>query len=499
MKLFNPFQTRQWDAYTIANEPISSLDLMERAATQCVTWLLQHAGAQKRYVILCGKGNNGGDGLAIGRLLHDKGAAVTIYILEFGHLGSAEFQANLQCLHDKHIQPHFIQHASGFPDIQEPDLVIDALFGSGLNRPLEGLAASLVQYLNEAPAPIVAIDVPSGMLLEESSVAHPVVKAAYTLSFQQNKLAFLLAENEAFTGRVQVLDIGLHPRFSENTPYSLLELPDIKAVYQPRSPFGHKGSFGHVLLVGGAAGKMGAMVLSAKAALRAGAGLVSVLVPRVGYFVVQTAVPEAMCITDAGETMLTEFSFDSFRYQAVGIGPGMGTAPETLKAFTSLTSKLEYPVVLDADALNCLSQQPSLLSTLPKGSILTPHPKEFERLFGVCENDFARIKLAGEMAVQFGLYIILKGHHSFIATPDGNGFFNSTGNAGMATGGSGDVLTGILTALLGQGYTPLHTCMLGVYLHGLAGDIAVMEQSEEALVASDIVASLGVAFRQIRG
>lgn len=499
MKLFNPLQTRQWDAFTIANEPISSLDLMERAATQCVAWLLQHAGVQKRYVILCGKGNNGGDGLAIGRLLHEKGAAVTLYILEFGHLGSAEFQANLQRLHDRHLQPHFIQTQSGFPDIQETDLVIDALFGSGLNRPLEGLAASLVQYLNEGPAPIVAIDVPSGMLLKESSVALPVVKATYTLSFQQNKLAFLLAENEGFTGRVQVLDIGLHPHFPENTPYRLLELSDIKAVYQPRSAFSHKGSFGHVLLVGGAAGKMGAMVLSAKGALRAGAGLVSALVPRVGYFVVQTAVPEAMCITDAGETMLTEFSFDSFRYEAVGIGPGMGTAPETLKAFTTLISKLEYPVVLDADALNCLAQQPSLLSTLPKGSILTPHPKEFERLFGVCEDDFARIKLASEMAVQFGLHIILKGHHSFIATPDGDGFFNSTGNAGMATGGSGDVLTGILTALLGQGYTPLHACMLGVYLHGLAGDIAVVEQSEEALVASDIVASLGAAFRQIRG
>ncbi|SHE63440.1 NAD(P)H-hydrate epimerase [Cnuella takakiae] len=471
---------------------------MERAAAQCVQWLLQHKGGFNRYTIICGKGNNGGDGLAIGRLLQERGIEVVIYILEFGHLGSTDFQVNLQRLHDRHIQPHFIQTESGFPQLAPTDLVIDALFGSGLNRPLDGLAAALVNHLNAQGVPIISIDVPSGMLLEESSAQGPVIRAGHTLSFQNTKMAFLLPENGAFTGQVHVLDIGLHKGFSENAPYTLIDQKLVGTIYKSRSPFGHKGNFGHVLMVGGATGKMGAMVLSAKAALRAGAGLVSVLVPRIGYFVVQTAVPEAMCMTEAGEEKLTEFNIESFRYEAIGIGPGMGTAAETQKGFSTLLSNLEYPVVLDADALNCLAQQPTLLSTLPKGSILTPHQKEFERLFGICENDFARIQLAQEMARQYGLYIILKGHHSLVAAPDGQAFFNSTGNAGMATGGSGDVLTGILTSLLGQGYTSLHACILGVYLHGLAGDIGVQQLSEEALVAGDIVAHLGAAFRQIR-
>lgn len=499
MNLYSAAQIKEWDAFTIAREPIAPIDLMERAATQCVQWLLQNLGPQYHYVLVCGKGNNGGDGLAIARLLHLRGIAVTVYILEFGHLGSEEFQENLQRLHQYNIQPHFIQGAEGFPLLQENDVVVDALFGSGLNRPLSGLAAGLVQHLNKWARHIVSVDVPSGLLLDATSKGQAVIQAQHTLSFQATKMAFLLPENEMYVGQVAVLDIKLHKDFGPRPPYVMMDAPIARSIYRPRSRFGHKGNYGHVLLVGGSIGKIGAMALAAKASLRAGAGLCSVLVPRIGYYVLQTAVAEAMCLTDAGEERLTNIGLDTSPYSAIGIGPGMGTAAETLKAFTAFVSRQERLMVVDADALNCLAQEPALLSTLPKGSILTPHPKEFERLFGVADNDFERIEMARKMARQFGCYIILKGHHSFIAAPDGDGYFNSTGNAGMATGGSGDVLTGIVTALLAQGYTSLQAALLGVYIHGLAGDAAARSLSQEALVATDITEHLGHAFRQLHG
>lgn len=498
MNLYTPQQTREWDAYTIAHEPISAINLMERAAAASVQWLQQHMAAQKQFVVVCGSGNNGGDGLAVARILQQGGAHTSVYVLETGRAASEAFQVNLQRLQEVQLQPRFIQQTTDFPPITGDAVIIDALFGSGLNRPLEGLAAQLVAHLNTLPNTIVAIDVPSGLLLQEPAVDIPVVQARYTLSFQTTKMAFLMPESEPFTGTVVVLDIGLHPAFAAQPPYSLLTHALVQKAYQPRSRFGHKGSYGHVLLVGGALGKTGAMVLAAKAAMRAGAGLCTVLVPKAGYYVLQTAFPEAMCLTDEGEDKITTLDLDVTRFTTLAIGPGMGTAPETVKAFAAFVARMEYPMVIDADGLNCLAQQPALLSTLPKGSILTPHPKEFERLFGPCASHFERVELACRMARQFGLYIVLKGHHTLVAAPGDRAFFNTTGNAGMATGGSGDVLTGIISGLLAQGYGSLEACQLGVYLHGLAGDMAAQLASEEALIASDIVQHLGAAFRQLQ-
>lgn len=471
---------------------------MERAAQKCVQWILSQNWGNKQFIVFCGKGNNGGDGLAIARLLSEQGIKVSVYILEFGRLGSDDFQANLQQLHDFPVDILFIQSSELLPQIKEEHIVIDALFGSGLNKPLAGISAELVQHINQSGATIVSIDVPSGLYIDRSSAGNEIIRADITLTFQTQKLSFLLAESKDFIGNVQVLDIGLHEGFAEKTDYQLLQLPDVKKIYKPRPEFAHKGTFGHTLLIGGSYGKIGAVVLAAKASLRSGAGLVTVFIPKCGYPILQTAVPEAMTITGEDHEIIINLPEDTDKFSAIGVGPGLGTDPKTQTMVTSIVKNSKKPIVVDADGLNCLALQKETLMSLPPYSILTPHPKEFERLFGVTENEFERIQLARQKAAEFSIIIVLKGHHTLIALPEGAAYFNNTGNAGMATGGTGDVLTGILTSLLGQGYTPTDAALLGVYLHGLSGDIAAENNSMEALIAGDLPAYLGSAFKRLQ-
>ncbi len=497
VKLYTAAQIRDWDAFTIAHEPIASIDLMERAAAKCVAWLLQHYGPAQRIAVFCGKGNNGGDGLAIARMLHQRGLPVEVFILEFGAIGSPDFQANLQRMHQFEIPFHFVQEKLPLPLLHPDAVIIDALFGTGLNRPLEGLAATVVAHINKAANEVVSIDVPSGMMLDASVENAPVISAHYSLSFQATKAAFLLPENETQTGKVVVLDIGLHAGYEADAPFELLEIATIKKIMRPRSRFAHKGSFGHGLIIGGSYGKMGAVVLSTRALLRSGAGLATAYVPKCGYNILQTTAPEAMTMTDEGPEYLTQLTVDSNRFSAVGIGPGMGTDEATLQAFANLLPQFTIPLVVDADGLNLLARRPELLQQLPPQTILTPHPKEFSRMFGESNNDFDRVKLALDKAAEHNMVIILKGHHSLIASPGGKGYFNSTGNAGMATGGSGDVLTGLLTGLLAQGYNALDAALIGVYLHGLAGDLAAARLSQEAMIAGDIIHHFAPAFRKL--
>ncbi len=498
MKIYNTSQIKEWDQYTIAQEPISSIDLMERAAKKCVQWILSQKWSSKQFLIFCGKGNNGGDGLAIARLLTENGHKVSVYILEFGRLGSDDFQINLQRLHELPVEINFIQSAQMFPDIRDEYIVIDALFGSGLNKPLEGLSAQLVQHINNSKATVISIDVPSGLYIDQSSLGNKIIKADITLTFQIQKLAFLLAENKSFTGNVQVLDIGLHTGFDAQTDLQLLELTQIKNIYRPRQEFAHKGTYGHSLIIGGSYGKIGAVVLSARACLRAGAGLVTVYLPQCGYNILQTTVPEAMTMTGHGHDFIYDLPENLEKFSAIGIGPGLGTKEETIKTVVNLVKQHKKPIVVDADALNCLSLDPKTLPDLAPHSILTPHPKEFERLFGKTDNDVERVQLALQKAKELNIILILKGHHSFIAMPTGQSYFNNTGNAGMATGGTGDVLTGMLTSLLGQGYAPSEAALLGVYLHGLAGDIAAENNSMEALIAGDLISYFGSAFQRLQ-
>src|SRR6187549_2310412 len=499
MKILKANQIRSWDQYTIEHEPVASIDLMERAATKCFEWLDDNGWFVHSFAIFCGKGNNGGDGLAIARMLAVRGCKVSVYILEFGHKGTDDFQTNLARLHQyPAVDIHFIQEESIFHSLSQETVIIDALFGSGLTRPLEGFTARLVDHINNSGCAVIAIDVPSGMSVDQSSKGNKIVKANYTLSFQCYKLAFLVAENAAFIGEVIILDIGLLPDFlaSLNTNFELIDRPIIRSIYKPRNRFAHKGNFGHAMIIAGSYGKIGAAVLSAKACLRSGVGLLTCFIPKCGYEILQSSVSEAMVMTDANSSIITKIDDDILKYDSIGIGPGLGTASETRAAVKEMLSVYKKPIVLDADALNGLSMEKTLLS-LPPGSILTPHPKEFERLFGECKSDFERIEKALQHAKLLNCSIVLKGHHTFIATASGKGYFNNTGNAGMATAGTGDVLTGVITGLLAQNYSSENASILAVYLHGVAGDMAAKEFSKEAMIAGDIIENIGKAFKQL--
>lgn len=494
MKILSAEQIRKWDEFTIANEPVSSLDLMERAAVKCAAWIEENY-KNKVFKIFCGKGNNGGDGLAIARQLAAKNIVCSVYVLDSQSSGSADFQANLNRLHAFPVHVQFIQNTDFLPKIVDSDVVIDALFGSGLNRAPEGLPAFLVQHINASHATVISVDLPSGMFCDKATDTDLVIKASYTLTFQILKLCFLFPENEQFFGDIQILDIGLLPAYlaTADSIYTLSDLQLIKQIYRPRKNFAHKGTYGHALIIAGEKGKMGAAVMCTKACLRAGAGLASSMIPEDQFAIIQTAVPEAMAIAQA-EIETVDWS----KYTAIGIGPGVGTQNEGTMLLQAVLSHFNKPVVIDADGLNILSTNQELLNNLPPGSILSPHPKEFERLFGKTANHPEKIQIARQHAQKLFIYIIIKGHNSVLACPDGEVYFNSTGNPGMATGGSGDVLTGILTGLLAQGYSSKETCLMGMFIHGLAADIAVQNISEEALIAGDIIEYLGKAFLYIR-
>jgi ADP-dependent NAD(P)H-hydrate dehydratase / NAD(P)H-hydrate epimerase len=497
VKIFSATQIKQWDAFTIANEPIAAIDLMERAATACYHWLIGHNYAQKQMLVFCGKGNNGGDGLAVARMLIKNNCSVTVYILEFGNIGTTDFQTNLTRLHECSTNIHFIQSPDFFPLIPADSIIIDALFGTGLNKPLDGISAALVNHINASANNIVAIDLPSGMFAYTSSKDNAVVKATHTLTFQNYKLAFLLAENENCNGEIHLIHIGLHQQY-EADEESIFELTDkaiIKSIYRPRKKFTHKGTYGHAALISGSYGMMGAAVLAAKACLKTGAGKLTCFIPECGCNILQTTVPEAMCKVSGEKFILSVNEIEKF--DALGIGPGIGlytTHTSLLKEVFTASAK---PILIDADALNMIAENKELLPLIPPASIITPHPKEFERLFGKTANDFDRLQLALQKSKEYNIYIILKGHFTFISTPEGKGYFNCTGNAGMATAGSGDVLSGFITGLLAQAYSPLQASLLGVYLHGLAGDIAADQLSQEALVAEDITACIGASFKTL--
>jgi len=493
MKLYTAEQIKAWDQFTIANQPVTSVDLMERAAQKCTDFLArQYKG--NTFKIFCGKGNNGGDGLAIARQLKRHTSNVEVYIVELGKPGTNDFQHNLQRLHKINTHIHYIQNPEMFPEILPGDIIIDCLFGSGVNRPLHGLWAELVLYLNASANKIVAIDVPSGLYINQTSVGNPCINATFTLTFQRLKLALLIPENVPCIGKPIVLNIGLHKQFKPDEPVTtrLVSKKTIRKIYTSRKPFSHKGTYGHALVFAGSKGKMGACLLSSKACLRAGAGLISVLVPEWGLPIVQTAFPEAMAQSTDNFTTI-----DFLVYQAIGVGPGLGTADTVAPLFRQVLTATHLPMVIDADGLNLLAKNADWMSLIPKNSILTPHPREFERLFGKPANDFERLDLARGAAKKWQVVVVLKGYYTCIALPNGKLYFNTTGNAGMATAGSGDVLTGILTALLAQKYHPHKAAILGVYLHGLAGDLAAKYTSKEALIAGDLIDYLGDAFLQI--
>ncbi|MGD0710941.1 MAG: NAD(P)H-hydrate dehydratase [Bacteroidales bacterium] len=503
MKILNSAQIRQVDAFTIEHEPISSIDLMERAASKCFDWITAKIDKGRKIKVVCGLGNNGGDGLVIARLLITAGYKIEVFIIRHAEKTSADFKVNEERLRKLKRKKIIIdvKSISDLPAFHDGDVIIDAIFGSGLSKPVDGLLAEVIEHINKCKGYVIAVDLPSGLFSEDNTSNNhkAIVNADITLTFQLPKLAFLLPGNYEYVGEWWVLDIGLNTEFidSFDSPYYFIEEDDARQMLKQRGKFTHKGNFGHALLISGSYGKMGATVLASEAALRAGAGLVTAHIPRIGYNIIQTAVPEAMVSLNATEEFISSVP-DISKYNAIAIGPGIDTKGETQKALKLLIQTSSIPIIFDADALNILAENKTWLSFVPKHSILTPHPKEFERLAGKPANDNERLLMQMEFSVKFGVYVIYKGAYTTISAPDGKFFFNSTGNPGMATGGSGDVHTGILLGLKACGYSSLETAILGAYLHGRAGDMAKEQLGEEALIARDIIDNLGEAFLSLR-
>ena len=501
MKLFTTKQIATLDKFTVQHEPVSDIDLMERASLQITNWLVQHFSSEQKMIFFAGPGNNGGDALAVARQMADLDFVCEVYRMDTGKDLKGSPAINWQRLEEQgKAKLSKIGSIKDFPETGENDVMVDGLFGSGLSRPLEGLAAEIIQWLNQCTNTIIAIDIPSGLMGEDNTDNDPdkILRADFTLTFQFPKISFFFAENEQFTGEWTVLPIGLHPAGieQETSDFVWLEKKNIQSILPVRSRFDHKGTLGHALLIAGSFGKMGAAVLASKACLRAGVGLLTTHIPRLGYQILQTAVPEAMVSVDQHDSVFTEMP-KTERYSAIGIGPGIDQKQNTQKALHVLIEGASVPMVIDADALNILSNHKEWLNQLPEGSILTPHPGEFRRLVGESANSYQNMMAQIRFSKEYRCVVVLKGAFTAISFPDGRLYFNSTGNPGMATGGSGDVLTGIILGLLAQGMPPEEAALTGVYLHGLAGDFAASEHTEHAMIAGDIIESMGKAFKKL--
>lgn len=502
MKLLTSSGIREWDQYTIQQRSIKSIELMDHAAGVFCDWLMSTGpDREKRLIVLAGPSNNGGDGLAVSRLIGHKFRQCIVFRIfqdesscSNDHLGQLELlNSNDHC-----AELHEIHPGESFPDIHQDDIVIDGIFGSGLSRPMEGWWAALIEHINVIGAQVFAIDIPSGLPADGPALG-PVLKAYKTLSFEIPKLSFFMPENDDYPGKWEARSIGLSPDFPslDHGPFRLIDREEVQKVIRPRKHFSHKGSYGHLLLICGSSGKMGAAILAARASLRSGAGLVTVCIPSRGEVIMQTAVPEAMVIVDPHDYHWST-PIKDLKFTVMGIGCGIGTPELTQKALLKQIEETNSPIVLDADALNILSQTVTPLEKLPRGSVITPHPGEFKRLFGEFENSLKRWDHMIELSCNTGITIVLKGANTAISTPGGKLWINSSGNPGMATAGSGDVLTGLITGLMAQGYTGEESAKLGVYWHGLAGDLAAGELGYEALTASDLIDHLGMAFVHIR-
>ena len=498
MKILPVEKIREADAFTIENEPIDSVDLMERAASKVYEWFMKRCKTKEVSVkIFCGIGNNGGDGLALARMLYFSGIIPQVFIDRYSDKMSRDCEINFTRLKEETEVPMYdIFSEDDFPQIYDNDIIIDAIFGSGLNRPIEGFTAELIKYINKSNAIKIAIDIPSGLLAVSSqrSVAHSILKADYTMSFQFPKLAFMFPEYDAFVGKWEVLDIKLHKDFIDNVEtlnfYTTEDV--VKPIIRKRTKFSHKGTYGHALLVAGSSGKTGAALLAAEACMRTGVGLLTAHLPKDALLPMQVYLPEAMTSIDKSDTHCTEIN-DILPYTAIGVGPGIGKNEETVTLLKKIIQEATQPLVLDADALNIIADNPTWLSFLPDNTILTPHPKEFDRMFGMTNNSYERLELQRKMSVVHNIIIVQKGAHTAITFPNGTCFFNSTGNPGMATAGSGDVLTGMILSLLAQRYTPQEAALLGVYLHGKAGDVAAEKLGMESMIARDIIGNLQFA------
>lgn len=496
MKIFTAKQIYAADQFTIEDQDITGAELMERASIQLFDWLHHKLqGAQVKIKLFCGIGNNGGDGLALARHLWEHGYNIEVFVVNYSEKRSHDFLGNLERLKDRKIWPNFVNQDSELPSIDSEDIIIDALFGIGLNRTPDPWVERLIQHFNDSSAFVVSVDIPSGLFLDQPvKNSEAVVKANYVLSFQFPKLIFFLPETGIFSNQWEVLNIGLSQKYIGQTEASfvLIGKNEVLKYYIPREKFSHKGSYGHALILGGSYGKIGAVSLASKACITSGSGLVSAYVPKCGYIPIQSSLPEVMVITDQGEKEITNISL-KLEPSVIGVGIGLGTAQRTQETFSKFLGITKSPMVIDADGLNMIAMNKSLLKKLPPKTILTPHPGELKRLLGNWENDFDKLKKAKEFSKKHDCILVLKDAHTIVIYNE-KGYINTTGNPGMATAGSGDVLTGVITSLVAQKYEPLKAAIFGVYLHGRAGDIAIENLGYQALTATAIINGIGPAY-----
>lgn len=500
MHILSTEQIKAWDQFTIENEPVESIDLMERASHVFTKWFLGHSRfTEAKILIVAGTGNNGGDALAVARLLSEKAYEVTACICHIQPKPSPDFKINLERLKFKEIELFEINEGDSFPELSRYKIVIDGIFGTGLTRPVKGYWARFIQHINGLDAMRYSIDIPSGMFGDLPNQPEDVcIMADHCLSFEVPKISFFFPGNGEYLKNWEVKSIGLMPGFlkDQESVYSLIEPQKLARKIIKRDKFSHKGIFGHSLIAAGSQGMFGAAVLSASACLRSGAGLVTVLTPDIGSHVIHTALPEAMTLSGFGAERLT-ICPDIDKYDAAALGPGLGKHADTAGFVEEFLKKFKKPLLIDADGLNILAENKKLLELLPESCILTPHPGEFKKLFGNTENDLEQLRLLADMAKEWKCIIVLKGAYTAVANTDGQIYFNTSGNPGMSTAGSGDVLTGMICGLLSQGYDALSAAQLGVHLHGSAGDLAQEERGMESLISGDIIDKIGIAFKKL--
>lgn len=500
MKIFSVKESKELDEYTVIKEGVSFLDLMERAASAVTYEIMSRWRRNTPVVVFAGPGNNGGDALAVARMLRNEGYEVAVYLFNTSKTLTPCCAKNFERLQGMDMEITEVVQTFMMPDLTSGMLVVDGLFGAGLSRPLTGGYVSLVTYINESEADVISIDVPSGLYGEDNrgNYHNTIVKADITVSFQCPKLAFMFKENAPYVGEWRVADIGISQTIidKKETPYNYVEIEDLANLVVRRPRFSDKRDYGHLLIMAGSVGMMGAAVMATKAALRSGAGLVTIHSAACGEDILQSTVPEALFVPDTNMNYITNFALKP-SHNAIAVGPGLGRHKDTAEAVAYLLEKARQPIVIDADALNIIAGNNSLFDKIPKYSVLTPHYREFDRLFGESKTSYDRMLKAMDIAAQYNITIILKGFNTAVITPTREVYFNSTGNPGMATGGSGDVLTGIVASLMAQRYSPSVAAVLGVYLHGMAGDMAAEENSEEAMTATDIISHLGAAFKKL--
>jgi len=497
MKIFSKEQIYEGDALTATKQNISSTDLMERAGEQIFNWIhMRMQGAQVPIHVFCGIGNNGGDGLVLARHLILSGYNVNTYVVNCSDKRSKDFLINYDRIKNVTKKwPTLLSCSEDFPEIHQDDIIVDAVFGIGLNRPINDWVKALFVHFRTTKAFTLSVDIPSGLHTDKAVIEEDaVVWAGYTLSFASPKFVFFLPETAKYTVQWEVLDIGLDPEFlfTTNTEVELIGKNEVLPMYIPREKFSHKGQFGHCLIIGGSYGKIGAVTLASRAALSSGAGLVSAFVPKCGYTILQSSFPEAMVITDINDEKITSIKF-KIEPTVISFGVGAGTSTKTANAFEAFLKTNKTPLVIDADGINILSKKKALLKLLPAQTVLTPHPKELERLIGTWKDDFDKLSKVKTFSKKYNVIIVIKGANSITIYED-KFYVNTTGNPGLSTAGSGDVLTGIITGLISQGYDPLSATIFGIYLHGKSADIAVEYFGYQSLIASHVIDYLGEAY-----